>query len=475
LPKEFDASKVGFSTGSYGSVGYKPGELIFNVTGNTVTGSMPHLNYYEGITMRLELPQGYFKVPDLRLTEWILMGVMGGLVLVCFLLFLIFGRDERAVQTVEFYAPDGLNSAEAGYIIDGNVDDRDVVSLIVYWADKGYLSIADKENNVYELTKLKDLGDDAKYFEKHMFDGLFKGRTTVDTDDLHYSFYKTFQSVKSMVSQSFATDDRRIFTRRSTRLMPWLTFLTLLPFVMALTLALERVEDMGLLFGLMMGVMIGIALLLPTFYLISLMRRWRGVKNPARGFIMGFILWAAMSAVLVLIVSSQAYEPLFPWAAVVSSAILALCAVFIRKRTPQGDIWFGKILGLKNFINVAEKDRILTLVNENPSYFYSILPFAYVLGVTDKWIKNFEGIAIEPPTWYYGHGMFTPMLFAMSFNNAMSRFSSQMVSSPPQRGSGGGFGGGGGFSGGGFSGGGGGGGGGGSWRAQPRNPTISFT
>jgi uncharacterized membrane protein len=137
---------------------------------------------------------------------------------------------------------------------------------------------------------------------------------------------------------------------------------------------------------------------------------------------------------------------------------MGLCAVFIRKRTPQGVEWVGKILGLRNFIIAAESEKLKALVSENPSYFYNVLPYAYVLGITDLWIKNFEGIALQPPQWYYGHGPFSPILFAASFSNAMTTMSSSMTSSPRSSGGGGS-----GFSGGGFSGGGGGGGGGGSW------------
>ena len=40
------------------------------------------------------------------------------------------------------------------------------------------------------------------------------------------------------------------------------------------------------------------------------------------------------------------------------------------------------------------------LVNENSTYFYDILPYTYVLGVSNKWIKKFESINVNPPTWY---------------------------------------------------------------------------
>ena len=35
-------------------------------------------------------------------------------------------------------------------------------------------------------------------------------------------------------------------------------------------------------------------------------------------------------------------------------------------------------------------DRINALAEENPSYFYDVLPYAYVFGLTDTWAKKFE-------------------------------------------------------------------------------------
>jgi uncharacterized membrane protein len=460
LPKEFDEAKLGFSTGYESSTGYDPDVFKYNVSGNTITGEMlRQLSPYEGITMRLELPQGYFDVPPLQMPDWILMGAMGALVLLSIILFLAYGRDKKYVTTVEFYPPEGLNPAEVGFVVDGVVDNRDVVSLIVYWADKGNISIREINKHEYELKKLKELDKDSDFFERHMFEGLFRTGDTVTTSELNQKFYTTFESTKSMVKMSFASAARRVFTRKSMKVMPWVTFLAALPLVAAVVMALSRVGE-GLMFALLAGIPLGFALMLPSYFIINIMRVWRGKKNPVVSLFFALILWAGFSAILIAIVASNAYEPLLPWAAIAASGIISLCAVFVRKRTDRGNEWMGKILGLRNFIILAEKDRLEMLVNENPSYFYRILPYAYVLGITDIWIKNFEGIALQPPTWYYGHGAFTPILFAASFHYAMTALGRGMTSTPPSSGSGGG---GGGFSGGGFSGGGGGGGGGGSW------------
>ena len=96
------------------------------------------------------------------------------------------------------------------------------------------------------------------------------------------------------------------------------------------------------------------------------------------------------------------------------------------------------------------------MVEDDPKYFYNILPFTYVLGVSDKWIKKFENIALKAPDWYDSPTAFDVIYFNSFVNSTVTKASSVMNSRPSSSS-------GGGFSGGGFSGGGSGGGGGGSW------------
>ena len=78
--------------------------------------------------------------------------------ILCFLLWLVFGRDPKIRQTEELTVPAGMTPAEAGYIIDGAVDSKDIFSLILYWADRGYLSIEELQGDHFRLKKMEELG-----------------------------------------------------------------------------------------------------------------------------------------------------------------------------------------------------------------------------------------------------------------------------------------------------------------------------
>lgn len=146
---------------------------------------------------------------------------------------------------------------------------------------------------------------------------------------------------------------------------------------------------------------------------------------------------------------------------VICIAIQVVCIRFMNNRTPKGGEILGKILGFKYFLKTAEKEKLEALVNENPSYFYDILPYTYVLGVSKKWIKKFEDIAIPPAEFYASDfSDFSTMRSLSRFVSSSMSAINHTVSSHSSSSSGGASGG---FSGGGFSGGGGGGGGGSSW------------
>ena len=142
--------------------------------------------------------------------------------------------------------------------------------------------------------------------------------------------------------------------------------------------------------------------------------------------------------------------------------IMTFCLKYIPKRTEYGSEMYGKIKGFKRFLTTAEKEKLEEMVSSNPSYFYDILPYAYVLGITDKWIKQFENITISEPSWYSGTN-FSYHTMDHFMNETMNSLNKTMGSAPASTGGESSSGGSSSSSGGGFSGGGSGGGGGSSW------------
>lgn len=453
MPDQFDEAKLGLVYGSHGSSRYEG--LSYRIEGNTIYGELDdslYLSFHEGVTVRLALPEGYYK--PVEETPWLayialFLGVisMG----IAFLFWWLYGRDDPVVETVEFYPPGGLNSVETAFVYKGSVQNKDAVSLIVYLAQRGYIEIREgtkkKAGKGFTLVR-KKMYDGVNEAERIFMEGLFAKGSEVTKSDLENSFYKTLNIITAMVGNK--KNKEKIFYANSIN-KGWI--LWLLAIATCLLAGFVPVNDYQYSIPLALGypLAVGVIVMLSSVTLFS------------QGNIIGRILFAAVfltgSIVAYVLLLQDSFTCANVWYNVVYifSLVAAYVVMFFNsymsKRTPYGTEMLGRIRGFKNFLETAERDRLEALVMENPQYFYEILPFTYVLGVSDKWMKKFESITVEAPTWYtgYHYSAFDYMMFHRFMNSTMSSATSSMTSTPSSGG------------GGGFSGGGSGGGGGGSW------------
>ncbi len=465
MPKDFDTSKIGFTHGTQGSS--QTDGITYEVDGNTITGEYnSDLSSYNGLTVRIELPEGYFVIKDYqKYIDYAVIALFIGLVVITFVLWLKNGKDRPVVETVEFYPPEDLNSAELAQVYKGEVRGQDVTSLLIYLANKGYLKIKEEDKkgliSTYKaitFVKLKEY-DGENYSEKTFFDGIFKYGDEVPISKLEDRFYVTQGKIVNHINSKKNIEkviDKK--SRKSKTITTVFEFLVLI--VTCLTLGMATGDISNSLFSL-------------PFVICSLAMIKAGVgffkKKEAGGIVVGAMLifmsfcffFSSQTMVLVESDGFSSADWLVLGIGVVSIILLIIFETIMPARTEYGTKMLGKIRGFKRFLETARKEELERLVEENPSYFYDILPYTYVLGVSSKWIKKFETMNLRSPDWYDSANAFTVSDFGRSINNAFNTTNSAMSSSPSSSGSS--SGGGGGSSGGGFSGGGSGGGGGSSW------------
>ena len=473
MPKEFDASKLGFSSGSYGSLDND--NVKYEVKGNEITGQYNGvLSAREALTVRLELPEGYF------VNAGIQVGLGYSLVIIIPLLFLgiaiflwyKFGRDDDVIETVEFYPPEGLNSLEVGFLYKGEASNKDVTSLLIYLANKGYIKISeiDKKSFLsskksFKITKVKNY-DGQNELERKFLKGLFKKKQTITSlfaktpsddeenitevteRDLYDNFYKTLQDILSSIN---SYKNKTQIYEKSASNKAWIILLMIIGTYCIITippLIIAGESEMIILVLVFTGIGFSIAIWMLTgtgnFFIKIFGLLW--------GFLFGGLPWLFVFLPILMenIIFMVSYL-----IGIICIAGMIICLKYLPKRTPYGNAMLGKLRGFKNFLETAEKDKLEAMVFENPTYFYDILPYTYVLGVSDKWIKKFETIAMVAPSWYDSPSAFDMNSFSSFMDHTMTSAQTAMTSSPSSSS--------GGSSGGGSSGGGSGGGGGSSW------------
>jgi uncharacterized membrane protein len=449
MPKAFDTTDVEFISG-YDSAAC---EISFdrlageNAVYIELTDSLPP---YHGCAVRIMLEEGYFtgeRMPvDLTPVAYI---VSLATALLAIILFLVHGNDKKIDPLVNFSPPKGVTPAEIGYIVDGVVDSKDVTSLIIYWANRGYLMIEECEDKTMTLSKVAPADNGMKKYEKYMFDQLFVLGDTVNTADLENVFYTTVESVKKKIAELYRDKATPIYTKKSRK------FKALLFFLMPIPVALSTIANTILTKNDGAGIICFVlfVLLLIAFLPLSvLVKRWHSNRVIKRTLKLIIIIVLLVVAFVVCLAFSSA-NILLGFTSTCLSFIIGFCAVYMFRRTDFSHKLMAEILGLKDFIIHSEKEQIDRLVDENAKYFYNVLPYAYVLNISDKWSKRFESIAASSPAWYHSNtgAMFTPIAFNRSMNTSLNRVQRSFNSMPSSSGSGG-SGGSGGFSSGGAGG-----------------------
>ncbi|MCK5211747.1 DUF2207 domain-containing protein [Candidatus Parcubacteria bacterium] len=363
------------------------------------------LSDHEGMTIVVGVPRGIIAEPTIFQNllyiikdNWIVVWP----ILVFLFLFYLWrarGRDPEGRGTIiaEFEAPDKLSPAEVGVLIDEVANKRDISAELIYLANKGFLKIK----------KIEPVGI-LKSADYELIRLREPGEALVKHDQaLLKAIFAGKSSIKiSELKNKFYKDLDKIT---------------------------KEIYKSTVAKG----------------YFLASPRQTRG-KYIVAGIIILLLSWFVGPNFGVIGVGSI----------VLSAIIVMIFGYFMPALTKKGVLAKEKILGLKEYINVAEKDRIKfhNAPEKNPQHFEVLLPFAMVMKLEKAWARQFANIYDSSPSWYEGSG---GHFSALALTNELSGFSkttnTSLASHPSSAGSGGS-----GFSGG-SSGGGFGGGGGGSW------------
>ena len=455
MPKEFDKEKLGFSSGRHGTVGTD--DVFFWVSGNKINGRyIGTLRPGESVTVRLELPEGYFVGAGIEVSPvyyaFYVLPLIGAVVAAY--LWSKYGKDRKMFVKPEYFPPKGANSLEVGFLYKGSANSKDVISLLIYLANKGYLTISETEEKGllskkkgFKLEKVKDY-DGKNENERLFLKGLFKSGKTVTSSDLYDEFYKTTQKIIS--NQNSRENKEKIFEKNGKKLGLVILFILVGFILITIPPFIDYADYENMIF----------ALVFPGVGLLSLAVGLGSSKSAgtlSAIFFVMFSFWFGGIPLLVFVLPELLIDPVYLFGfliGLVGIIIMIVFAALMPKRTEYGTQRYAEVKGLKEFLEAVEKDRIEKMVNDNPNYFFDILPFAYVLGVSDEWIKKFESMNLQAPDWYSGSTAFNMATFGSFMNSTMASATTNMSSSSSHSSSSGG---------GGFSGGGSGGGGGGSW------------
>ena len=355
-------------------------------------------SYGESVTVLLNLPPNSVTEIKPLWPFWTNYGwtlLIGTFLAAFYWIWNTYGKDDTVVATTSYFPPKGIDPAMAGFLINDSEDTQDLISLIPYWGTRGNLKmeyIPKKGFFSKEDTKLTSLKP-LPVDSPDYEKEIFSG--------LFGDFHKTdtAEVLVSSLENSFYTTMQEAKKNLKDKAQIYYV-------------ASAKKMQTKVIFGILI---FGILL----FFM----------------FLNFWGLWAAITVIPTVI-------------------FLLIMSIYLVKKNAKGNAIFSELKGFKQFIKVAEENKLKMLLQEDPTYFEATMSYALTFGLFNKWAKKFEALDVQPPSWYSSSaGVLNMHNFSNSFTNSITSAKTTMVSAPSNNSS----------SGGGSSGGGFGGGGGGSW------------
>lgn len=306
-------------------------EVDYQINNNSINIYIDDYLLDNSLTMNIILPDNYFVSGTYN------YGIFSLIIYIAIIIVSIASiiawkkyntNSKKRVETVEIYAPDDLDSAQVGYIYGEDNIKKLTVSLIVSLASKDYISIEEIDNKKYNIV---NIGKNDTNLKKLSITEQLVYQELFKNGDTNIlsedqSFGKVFEKISSCLENVI---DRKINNCSTRKVMNIISSLLIVS-IIAWMIAFLFIKDLDPRFEIL--------------YLISFVAI----------FITGFV------------------------------------SIFMNQKTDYGQIIYAKVLGFKNYLNTAEKNQLEILVSDDPNYFYDILPYTYVLGISDKWIGTFD-------------------------------------------------------------------------------------
>ncbi|NKN03337.1 DUF2207 domain-containing protein, partial [Rhizobium leguminosarum] len=479
LPPGVAATETTFFTGPEGAT--EKDARVSETGAGLVFSTTAPLDAHEGLTFAIRMPKGSIDPPsaDMESTWWLkdnrnyFIG-FGGLILVFAYYtrsWLKVGRDPaRGVVVPRWDAPDGISPALVNYIDNKGFSGEGWTALsatALNLAVRGYVKLEDLKNSIVIQGTGKPLGKEkfqAGEIELLRVAGGAGATLTIDkaNGERVKSVGQSFRSAIEKEHRGKYYNSNLIYTAGGIALSA--AALVIL-FVFG-SLEPDTIAVMLIPIVISVFVSVFVAGLVRSLHRgKSLFGKIIAIISAAIGVFVGTSILATMGLALASSLVELHETPML--FAVGGIVLLNILYFFIMGApTPLGAKMMDGIDGLRQYLTLAEKDRMNTAgaPEMSPRHFETLLPYAVALGVEKPWSRTFEtwlaaaaagAAAAYAPAWYSGNfnsGSFSDRIGGFSSSMA-STIASTIPSPPPSSSSSG-------FSGGGSSGGGGGGGGG---------------
>jgi hypothetical protein len=311
--------------------------------------------------------------------------------------------------------------------VDGKVQLRDLLSMILWWASQKLLVIEEKSSGKFLIRRICAMPAGRMSFEKTLWNALFYESECVDLSEPNIEFSMALKQAKRGLIKGYNKNiETSLYTKESiyaTIICSFITMASLIAFIVDAVHANISIVS-GITFKDFSDIVVVIFIVSGFFNVATF--KFRSGKSiviglPAKDgsastqirvdliFLIPFVIM-----IIVGIISGISLDLPKMIAATISIAICMFFTVNARKRTESYGNILGRVLGFKKFLKVANVEQMEKLFANDPQYYFKILPFAWVFGLSNIWSDKFKIIIAEPPDAYMEYNdndMYTSYMF----------------------------------------------------------------
>lgn len=405
MPKDFDSGAVGIY---FGDANVSVSSDL-QITENTIRFAVPFKDI-GSYNIKIPLDDGYF-VTEVTYYPfyWIFFGAIGVLILICLgATFVMRGRKPVCPVEIE---PPVVNPMHYSAYWHGYPHRKDVSTIILHWARLGCIKISKDGKKDLVLTKLKPLPDDCSGAEKRYFDCLFKYGNefhSKQTRGLHN--YSRKNDIRKKVADLIEESEKPtpfVAGVEWTRMFLLVICVVIVAVLFAYFMTLSG--DWIFMTALSMFLFIGIV---PLVKLTPALREVDKMKqrNP-RYYKLGRIVCLGAFIPFIIIfwifVTTQ-YMGVYDYAGLTFIVIgwvlacLYVLPLFLKKRTQEAQKLYGRMLGFAQFIRLAKVPEMERILKDNPDYYYDVLPYCMIMGLSKKLDVQMRDLHVAVPDWAEG-------------------------------------------------------------------------
>jgi hypothetical protein len=388
FPAEFDAQPTLIS-GYHGDTAFNDFDIECLKDSYSAT-MLTKMQDHDSLRLTMTLPDGYF---DLRYmpgkTSSADAALFWGLLALCLIYWFFRLRNGLLLPKTRKILPLDANAGELGYQL--TCDKPDLTSMVMQWANLGYLSVYRNRRGRIILRRRMDMGNERKRIEGKVFNDLFRRDGVCDAQSLR------FRSAAKKIGPPFRSYwDKRLFDSHSGSASLLRCFGLLAAYAvnfMAFDLALGTFTARWIVIPLL--AVPATALCWPVQGLVrSLLRRQR--RRP--------LLRAAVSIVLLLLLGMLSGCGGYMVLNLFLQLFVGFGILFGGLRSRGGRDRILQLLGFRRYLRAASRAELLRSLQTDSLYYYHILPYAEALGLGKRFSRQFGEIRMEPCAWLQDAG-----------------------------------------------------------------------